>query len=140
MCEGGACLPSLSVAISKLDGKSFVAIGPLQPLAGYALSNFFNREFYNLDPRWSDLYIAQGRQKHVTRENSFVVEDGGEVVWMRADTPDEIKKVERFINARRSDIEFVIANPDIDPHLRYQSFQDAKRSYLMPKETSLALQ
>lgn len=120
------------------DDKKFIVVGPLKPLTGYALSNFFNREFFGLDPVWSDLFIAQTRQREITKENSFVVESHGELVYLRVDDPEHCDGMFEFIKQRHDDIKFVLENPKIDRFLRDRSFRDAKASLEIMWSPSLA--
>ncbi|MEM8822979.1 MAG: hypothetical protein AAGF30_05150 [Pseudomonadota bacterium] len=126
----------VGVETHEFDGKKFLVIGPLRPLSGYAVSNFFNREFFHLDPAWSDLYLAQTRQREITHENSFVVKNGGENVYLRVGDIADYDGLFEFIKKRYEDIVFVLKNPEIDRFLRNRNFIDARNSLLAIQKPS----
>ncbi len=114
------------------DTGRFMVYGPFLPLSGFSFSNFLNREYFDLKPDIYDLYQAQNIQREQTRRNSFVEENIGEFVYIRVDNNDDLTKLSHFLDSRRDDIEFVVANPRMDGLLRDYSYEKARYLFSNP--------
>jgi len=122
------CRDSIQSQIINENENLYLVLGPFRPLSGYALSNFINREYFNLKSGSVDLFDAQNLQRTHTRKNSFVENSDGEFVFISIES-ENTGDLEKFFGDRSDDVNFVISHPNIDSLLRFNSFQKAKEEF-----------